>query len=117
MTESMHGGFFAISVKPEFREVFIEASITEAKGVIGGEEGVFQFQILVDKTDPCRFYFFEIFRDEEAIKVHWDTEVFKTWWSIVEPMFDGELETLCTMETVFPSVRGLETQKPGLSSW
>ena len=117
MTNSMHAGFFAINVKPEHKEEFIEASIIEAKGVINGEEGVFQFQILVDKSNPCRFYFFEVFRDEKAIKTHWETQVFKEWWNTVEPMFEGEVEALCTMETVFPSVRGLEAQRPGLSNW
>lgn len=117
MTDSMHAGFFAINVKPEHREAFIEASVIEAKGVIEGEEGVFQFQILVEKSNPNRFYFFEIFRDEEAINIHWETQIFKTWWATVEPMLEGEVETLCMMDTVFPSVSGLETQKPCLSNW
>lgn len=117
MTDSMPAGFFAINVKPEHREAFIEASVIEAKGVIAGEEGVIQFQILVDKSNPNRFYFFEIFRDDEAIKIHWETQVFKTWWTTVEPMFEKEGETLCMMDTIFSSVSGLEAQKPDLSNW
>lgn len=104
-------------MKPEWKEDFIEASVTEAKGVISEELGVFQFQMLVDDSNPNRFYFFEIFRDEEAAKRHWETQVFKTWWNTVEEMFDGEIENLCTMHTIFPSVRGLESQKPGLLNW
>ena len=115
MSESMYGGFFAIDVKPEHRQAFVEASVTEAKGVLAGEPGVYQFHVLVDRSNPCRFYFFEIFRDEEAIEAHWATEVFKTWWNTVEPRFEDGVETLCTMRTIFPSVPELEAQKPGLA--
>jgi quinol monooxygenase YgiN len=48
VTDSMHAGFFAINVKPEHREAFVEASIVEAKGVTTQEPGVYQFQVLVD---------------------------------------------------------------------
>ena len=117
MTDSMRAGFFGINVKPEHRAAFVEASITEAKGVIREEPGVFQFQMMVDATNPNRFYFFEVFRDEAAAKAHWETDVFRTWWRTVEPMLDGDVETLGTMRTIFPSVSGFEAQKPGLRNW
>ena len=117
MTDSMHAGFFAVNVKPGHRDAFIKASVIEAKGVISAEPGVFQFLMMVDESNPNRFYFFEVFRDEDAARAHWDTELFKTWWSTVEPLFDGDLETVCTMRTIFPSVEGLVAQRPGLSNW
>lgn len=116
MTGSMYSIMVAINVKPGCREAFIEASITEAKGVISEEPGVFQWQMLVDESDPNRFYFFEIFRDEKAAKDHWETKVFKTWWNAVEKMFHDN-KRICTMRTMFPSVSGLENQKPGLVNW
>ena len=117
MTDSMYSILVAINVKPERRESFIEASVAEAKDVIKSEPGVFQWHILVDESDPNRFYFFEDFRDEEAANEHWETEVFKTWWETVEPMIDGGTERICTMRTIFPSVSGLKKQKPGLTNW
>ncbi|WP_171052536.1 putative quinol monooxygenase [Ruegeria sediminis] len=117
MIESMLAGFFAINVKPEHREAFVEAGVAVAKGVIGGDPGAFQFQMLVDAADPNRFYFFEIYRDEAAGKAHMESEVFRTWWNTVEPMLDQGVETVATMHTVFPSVGGLEAQKAGLSNW
>ena len=117
MTDSMHAGFFAINVKPEHREEFFEASVTEAKEVISKELGVFQFQIMVDESNPNLFYFFEVFRDEAAAEAHWETKVFKTWWSTVEPMLDGEVETLGMMRTIFPTVSGFEAQKSALVTW
>lgn len=117
MTDSMYSIMVEINVKPEYRESFIEASLAEARGVIESEAGVFQFQMLEDEKNPNRFYFFEIFRDESAEKAHLDTDVFKTWWKTVESMFDGDPETISTMRTIFPSVSGLEIQKPGLLNY
>jgi quinol monooxygenase YgiN len=117
MPDPMYSIFVAINVKSEHRESFIEASITEAQGAISGEPGLFQFQMLVDDSNPNRFYFYEIFKDEKAAENHWETDVFKTWWNAVEGMFDGKPETICAMRTIFPSNSGLEKQKPGLMNW
>lgn len=117
MTDNIYSIMVAIVVKPEHRDAFIEASIAEAKDVIKSEPGVFQWHVLVDESDPNRFYFFEIFRDEEAANEHWETEVFKTYWEIVELMFNGDPEYMTTMRTIFPSTRGLEKQKTGLVNW
>ena len=115
--ESMHAIFVVINVKPEHVQTFTEASIVEARGTVGGEPGVFQFHMLTDKSNPNRFYFFEIFRDEAAVEAHWETENFKIWWNTIEGMLDGEPETISTMRTVFPSTQGLEKQKVGLKNW
>jgi len=117
MKDSMYCFLVAINVKPEYRDAFIEASTAEAEGSIKGEPEIFQFQLSVDDSNPNRFYFFEIFKNEDAAKYHWETEVFKTWWSTIEEMSDGGTERICTMRTIFPSVSGLEKQKPGLINW
>ena len=114
---SMYSIFVIVNVKPEHREAFIEASELAAQGTVRAEPGVFQFHMLVDETNPNRFYFFEIFRDEQNLEAHWETENFKTWWGTVEEMLDGEPERVSTMRTVFPSSGGLEKQKPGLENW
>ena len=113
MIDSMYAILVAINVKPEYRDSFIKA----AKGSVRGEPEIYQFQMLVDETDPNRFYFYEIFRDEKANESHWETDAFKAWWNTVEEMFDGETERICTMRTIFPSVTGLEKQKPGQINW
>lgn len=117
MSESMLGGFFAVTVKAEHRNAFVEASAMEAKGVIAGEPGVFQFQILVDVANPNRFYFFEIYEDEAAGKSHMDSDTFKAWKKSVEHMLETEVETIAVMHTLFPSISGLRAQKAGLSTW
>jgi quinol monooxygenase YgiN len=110
--------FFGITnVKPEYVKAFTDATISEARVTVSGEPGVFQFHILADKDNPDRFYYFEIFRDEDAAKTHWETENFKTWWSTVESMLDGEMQKVSTMQTVFPSDEELEIQKAAILNW
>ena len=116
-SESMYSVFVIINVRPEYREAFVEACRLEAQGTVSGEAGVFQFHMLVDEANPNRFYFFEIYRDEQSLEAHKETDVFREWWDTVEKMFDGELERVSTMRTVFPSVGGLEKQKSGLANW
>ena len=117
MSNSMYSIFVAINTKPEHRDSFIKASTAEAQGAISGEPELFQFQMLVDDSNPNRFYFYEIFKDEKAVEDHWETDVFKTWWNAIEGMIDGKPETICSMRTIFPSISGLEKQKPGLTNW
>lgn len=116
-SDSMYSVFVIINVKPEYREAFVEASRNEAQGTVSGDDGVFQFHMLVDEANPNRFYFFEIYRDEQALEAHKETDVFKVWWGTVEEMFDGDLERVSTMRTIFPSVGGLQQQKSGLTFW
>lgn len=117
MDDAMLGGFFAVNVKPEHRQAFLDASIFEAQSVVSEEPEVFQFQIMVDATNPNRFYFYEVFRDEAAIQEHWETEVFKNWLTTVHSMLDGEIETIAKMRSLFPTAKGFAAQKPGLLQW
>ncbi len=109
--------FVTIEVKPEHVEEFIEATVIEGRGTVGGEQGIFQFHMLTDKYDPNVFCFFEIFRDTAAWETHRETENFKIWRARVEPMFARSPERIKTMRTVFPSEAGLEKQKAGLIDW
>lgn len=116
-SEAMLGRFFAVSILPEHRQAFLEASIFEAQSVISEERDVFQFHFMEDATRPNRFYFYEVYRDGSALQMHWETAVFKTWWANVQHMLDGELETIAQMRSLFPTSKGFEAQKPGLLQW
>jgi (4S)-4-hydroxy-5-phosphonooxypentane-2,3-dione isomerase len=113
----MYAIFGVINVKPEHVRAFREATIHEARGTVRDEPGVFQFHILTDADTPNRFYYFEIFRDEEAAEAHGETENFKTWRATVEGVLDGKTQRISNMRTVFPSDQGLEKQKAGLLDW
>jgi (4S)-4-hydroxy-5-phosphonooxypentane-2,3-dione isomerase len=113
----MYAIFGVINVKPEHVRAFREATIHEARGTVRDEPGVFQFHILTEADTPNRFYYFEIFRDEEAAEAHGETENFKTWRATVEGVLDGKTQRISNMRTVFPSDQGLEKQKAGLLDW
>lgn len=117
MSDPMLGEFFAINVKPEHRQDFLDASIFEAQSVISEEPGVFQLHIMVDAANPNRFYFYEVFRDEAAIQEHRETPVFKNWWITIQPMLESDVETIAKMRSLFPTNKGFEAQKPGLLQW
>lgn len=117
MRDSMLGRFFAVNIKPEHRQAFLDASIFKAQSVISEESGVFQFHLMVDATDPNRFYFYEVFCDNAAVQEHWETPVFKNWRNIVEQMHEGEIENIANMRSLFPTHKGFEAQKPSLLQW
>ena len=117
MSDAMLGSFFAINVRPEHRQAFLDASIFAAQSVISEEPEVFQFQVMVDVTNPNRFYFYEVFHDEAAVQAHRDTSVVKNWWDTVRPMMEGDMEPIANMRTLFPTAKGFEAQKPGLLQW
>lgn len=111
------GGFFAVNVKPEHRQSFLNASIFKAQSVVSEEAEVFQFQMMVDLAIPNRFYFYEVFQDEAAVQDHWDSEAFKNWLNTVQAMQDGDIEFTARMRSLFPTTKGFEAQKPGLLQW
>ncbi|WP_164661006.1 putative quinol monooxygenase [Tropicibacter sp. Alg240-R139] len=117
MSDGMLGTFFAINVLPIHRKAFLDASIFVAQSVISEEQGVFQFHVMVDTANPNRFYFYEVFRDEAAAHAHRETSAFKNWWETVQPLLDGELETIANMRSLFPTAKGFQAQKPGLLQW
>lgn len=117
MTDSMLGTFFAINVKPDFRNAFFEASIFEAQSTISEEEGVFQFHLLEDAMNTNRFYFYQVFQDDAALQAHKETKVFKDWLNAVSPMLEGEIEVIAEMRSLFPSAKGFKAQKNGLLQW
>ncbi|WP_050930390.1 putative quinol monooxygenase [Aestuariivita boseongensis] len=117
MEDGMRGGFFAVNVKPEHRQSFLNTSIFEAQNVVSEEAEVFQFHIMVDMTNPNRFYFYEVFRNEAAVQNHWESEAFKNWLNTVRTMLDGDIEMIARMRSLFPTNKGFEAQKPGLLQW
>ncbi len=117
MDDAMFGGFFAINVKPEYRQPFLDASIFQAQNVVSEELEVFQFHIMVDETNPNRFYFYEVFSNEAAVQDHWESETFNNWLNTVRKMLDGEIELVARMRSLFPTPKGFEAQKASLLLW
>ncbi len=112
----MYAVFVTINIDPERVDEFTQASFGDAEGSVRDEPECFRFDMLRDPEIPSRFYLYEVYRDEDAFQAHLETPHFLQWKSVVEEMFDGELQIL-KMATVFPSDDGWEKQKPALLSW
>jgi (4S)-4-hydroxy-5-phosphonooxypentane-2,3-dione isomerase len=59
-----------LQVKPEARERFLAAMEDNWACSLRDEPGCFTFHLIVDQTDPNRFYAFEIYRDAAAVEAH-----------------------------------------------
>ncbi len=113
----MHAIFVTINIKPGYREQFKEASLGDSQGSVRDEPGCFRFDILEDKTDPNKFYLYEVYENEEAHMVaHRNAPHYKKWRETVQDWFDGDTVAI-PMNTVFPSDDGWKAQKPGLLNW
>ena len=113
----MHAIFVTINIKPGFREQFKEASLGDSQGSVRDEPGCMRFDILEDKTNPNRFYLYEVYEDEEAhMTAHRNAPHYKKWRETVQDWFDGDTQAV-PMNTVFPSDDGWHAQKPGLLNW
>lgn len=75
-----------ISVKPEYLDVFMEASLKNHEGTRGSEDGNFRFDVLQQADDPTKFVLYEVFESEEAVKAHKETAHYKAWRDTVNPM-------------------------------
>jgi autoinducer 2-degrading protein len=72
-----------IQVKPEHIAEFIAASGENASSTIL-EPGNLRFDVLQQADDPQRFVLYEVYRDEEASKVHKQTAHYARWRDTVE---------------------------------
>lgn len=117
MLDSMIANFLVITVRPEQRKAFVAETVLEAQGVISEDPGVFEFHVMADERDPNRFYIYEVFRDKAAHREHRQSDVYRSWRCKIEPMLEGNVETVAKMHSIFPTRKGFEAQKPGLLQW
>jgi len=89
-----------IQVKPEYREDFITASITNATASLL-EPGIARFDLLQLADDPCSFILNEVYRSKEDTVSHKATEHYKLWNETVEELM-AIPRTKQVYENVFP---------------
>jgi quinol monooxygenase YgiN len=66
-------------------EEFIEATLQNASHSLK-EPGISRFELLREESRPDRFVLFEAYRDAGAQAAHRETEHYKRWRDLVEPM-------------------------------
>ncbi len=67
-----------VFVKPGHEQAFIEATRKNHEGTLG-EPGGLRFDVLQHPDDPSQFFFYEVYRDQDAFKAHQQTEHYFTW--------------------------------------
>ena len=68
----------AVEIEERRTPAFLNAMAVDAAGS-REEPGCFTFDLLQDKSDPQKFYFYEMYANEEAIAAHRETPHFKAW--------------------------------------
>jgi len=77
--------FVHVRVKPECVDRFREETIKNACESIK-EEGVARFDVFQSQEDKTKFVLVEIYKDDEAPKLHKQTAHYLAWRSAVESM-------------------------------
>ena len=62
--------FAEVHVKPEMLEQFLELATYNATHSHQDEPGCLRFDLLQDATDPNTFYYYEVYKDDDAQKAH-----------------------------------------------
>jgi autoinducer 2-degrading protein len=69
-----------VQVKPEHVSEFLEVVRHDAEHSEKDEPGCLRFDVIQDKDDPNRFYFYEVYQDEAALEAHRQTPHFKLYF-------------------------------------
>jgi len=73
----------SVSAKPEHAEELLAAAIENATAS-NQEPGCLRFDVIRDRDDAARFYFYEVYRDDEALAAHRQTAHFKAYYDKVQ---------------------------------
>ena len=73
-------------VKPERVTEFSEMARYDAEHS-QQEPGCLRFDVIQDRDDPNRFYFYEVYKDEAALQAHRQTPHFKLYFEKTQPWF------------------------------
>ncbi|MGH8742426.1 MAG: putative quinol monooxygenase [Burkholderiales bacterium] len=96
----MYAVVVPLKVKPEMREKFLAAALDDSTCSLQ-EPGCLRFDVLQDNTDPNRFFFYEVYRDESAYKAHQATAHYPRWRAAAaEVLAEPTNASRCT--TVYP---------------
>jgi len=74
-----------IQVKPEHVAQFREVARYDAEHSEKDEAGCLRFDVIQDRDDANRFYFYEVYRDEAALAAHRETPHFKYYAEKTQP--------------------------------
>jgi autoinducer 2-degrading protein len=82
-----------VRIKPALRQRFLQAIEVDALGSERDEPGCARFNVLQDAGDPDVYYFYEVYRDEAALKAHQATPHYAVWRGVADTL-DGPTEAI-----------------------
>ncbi len=80
-----------VHVKPAALEEFLKVIKNDAVHSVADEPGCLRFDVLRDKDDPYKFFFYEVYKDETALLAHRQTPHFAEWMKFTEHGLDREI--------------------------
>jgi autoinducer 2-degrading protein len=75
-----------LTAKPGKEAEFKEQMTAQAKRCLANESGCLQFDVVQDAKSPARFVMLEVYKDDEAIKAHQDSQHFKDFRPVVSEL-------------------------------
>ncbi len=75
-----------LQVEPEHLERFMEMALQNASATRSTEPGCRQFDVLIDKEEPTRIAFYEVYDSEAAFEAHQKTDHFQTYLKNAVPL-------------------------------
>lgn len=93
-----------VRIKADKRDEFLKAIEVDALGSERDEPGCARFNVLQDVEDDNVYYFYEVYRDEEARAAHRAAPHYAVWKAAAHTL-DGPTERIET-RSVFPADPG-----------
>ena len=84
----------SLRIKKKHLAEFTKRVKRHANNSVTREPGCVGFEVSVDKSDPRRFLFYEIYLDEAALDKHMTYPFLKKHLDVTAPMLDGEVELI-----------------------
>ncbi len=81
----MYAVCVTVHVKAEQAQVFIEATLENARQSRLTEPGNVRFDVLQAETEPTRFFLYEVYREKEDFARHQQTPHYLRWKETVAP--------------------------------
>jgi autoinducer 2-degrading protein len=100
----MHIVHIHIRVKPEALDDFVQATLANARHSVL-EPGIARFDVLQNKDDPTRFTLVEVYRTEQDVGRHKETDHYAAWVEAVTDLL-AEPRTRDMYRNVFPDDPG-----------
>jgi|APSaa5957512622_1039677.scaffolds.fasta_scaffold118056_1 quinol monooxygenase YgiN len=74
------------------QEEELKKIVTDTMTKVEDEEGTLVYRFHQNAGDPTEFLFFEVYKDQESLGVHGQTDYFKAMGNAMKDMLDGAPE-------------------------